>query len=141
MRGGQPCYQRFAAAGQANFDLTAVVGRRLAIHEPPRPEPVDYAHGAVVLQVQPFREFANADIITLGKPLDDEQRLMLLGRDACGARGGLAEFQEAAEGEPPGRQGFVVAIGERGTTRHSGPAKAKTRNLTTLLKYIAVRYK
>lgn len=60
------------------FDLAPVVRGRLTAEELPVHQPVHQTDGAVMPELQTFRQLGDGGEFPSGKSLDREQRLMLL---------------------------------------------------------------
>lgn len=79
---------------------------------------IDEADGAVVGQLEAFGEFANGDVIALGKSFDGEEGLVLLRGQSGGVGGFFAEAEELTEGVTKCGEHFVVVPGDLGLDGH-----------------------
>src|SRR6185436_2840094 len=96
-----------AAARPLALHLAPVGARRLAGDQPLAHQPVDQAHGAVVLDEELAREVVDGDALALAGP-EDQHRLVVLGGKSCLRRRLLAEAQELPHRPAEGGQARVV---------------------------------
>lgn len=84
--------------GGSPFDKAAAFG---TVHE---------FDGAVVADQQPFGYLGDGDALLRAPRLEGEDELVLLGVESCGPGSGLAEVQEAPDGEPEFMEQFIIAL-------------------------------
>src|SRR5260221_2138173 len=77
---------------------------------------------------QVLSQFADGDPCLAGMPHDREQGLMLLGRQAHGFRGLLAEIQEPPQAQAELRQSFVIGFFHRATCPATSTSPCPTRS-------------
>lgn len=102
----------FAFRGELEADLAAIFLAAEFAGEFQGGETVRESHDAVVLGLEAFGEFADADGMGAGKAFDGEESLVLLWSDAGGQCGFFAKAQEAAEGVAKGGEKLVIFQGD-----------------------------
>lgn len=102
----------FAPGRQSEADLAVIAGIGIAADIFFPGEAVGEADAAVVLDLQAFGEFADGDMVATGKTLDGEEGLVLLGGEAGGVGGILAEAEEFPQGVAELRQALIMGAGE-----------------------------
>ena len=110
MQAGKRFEFSFAAGsqGQANLPAIGFIGQSPQVFF--RHQPVHQPDGAVVQDLEAFRQFADMDVVAPGKTLDGQQGLMLLRRDAGRLGGLLAETQELPQRVAEFGQRFVIGF-------------------------------
>lgn len=88
-------------------------------------QPVDQIYGAVMLDLQAIREFADSGDFFSGQTLDRQEQLMLLWLDAMGARGVLTKTQEAPH--------LVPELGQAAKGRQSKTASRQPWSLVAFV--------
>ena len=92
------CLEKFfAVVSQLDENLPAIVGRAQAAKQASVDQTIDQFHGAVMLQLHPFRQNSDGRFKILRKTANREQELMLLRFDAGLARGVFAETQKPTD--------------------------------------------
>ena len=76
-------------------------------------EPICELYGAMMLNLQPFRQHANGRLLAVRKSLNHQQRLMLLGLNSSLARGTFAEIEEPPEFISESRQSLIIQCSHR----------------------------
>jgi len=84
----------FAPNCQPQVNLAPVRSRSLTRDEFSGDKAIGESDGTVMADLQLFGEFADGDVVAIGKAFDGEQRLVLLCRDAGLCCGALAELEE-----------------------------------------------
>jgi len=125
---GQITQQLFSLGSQVDGDLPAVDSVTLPLHQPVGDGAVNQFHGAVVADLQPLCQCADAGLDPLGKSANGEQQLVLLGIDTGGAGGLLAEREELPDLVPKFGQGPIIDA--RDWFRHGRIVPAEHRNAT-----------
>jgi hypothetical protein len=110
--GAQPGDQGIAFSRQADFDAPPILPRRPTLNPAAPFQAIHQPNRAVVSQMQAGREVADQQGSDPRRALEDEERLMLLGRNPGLPRRRLAETEKFPKGMPEGRQRFVVIPGE-----------------------------
>jgi hypothetical protein len=105
---GELAQQPFSLGGQVDGYLPAVDAVALPLHQTVCDQAVNQLHRAVVADLQPLRQRADTGLDPLGKAADNKQQLVLLGIDAGGAGGLLAEGEELPDLVPEFGQGAIV---------------------------------
>jgi hypothetical protein len=97
-----------SAAGEPQQNLTSIFATAHSFQKAVYFKTIDEFHGAVVLDLKPFGKDANGGVTRNGQPLDGKQSLILLGLDASGTRGLLAQILETAHFVTKLRESAVV---------------------------------
>jgi hypothetical protein len=96
VNGGELAQGCLALVGQAQQHLTPVDLVAVSRQQATLFRPVNECHSAVVLDLEPFGDIADGDLIA-AKPLDGEQQLVLLGLEPGGTGRFLAKALEFAQ--------------------------------------------
>ena len=102
----------FAEPGEPHMNLPTIPVGCLTGHEFFRHEPVHKPDCAVMLDLEALGQFAHGHVIATGEALDGEQRLMVLGRDACRCGRIFAETKELAQGKAECGQVLILGFVE-----------------------------
>jgi hypothetical protein len=116
--GGNCPHEFFASTRELNEHLAAIRGAWHPHDKFLRYKPVNQPDGAVVAKLQSFRQFAHGEPFATGKALDGQQRLVLLGRDAGGLGGFLAETDEPPKRVTKRRQRFILRLADLAWSCH-----------------------
>lgn len=94
---GELAKRRSALRRQPDANETPVAGACLLADQPACGGSLDQPHDGVVALLKEFREFRNGGPVAPRITRDPQEQLVLLGSQATGARGALAEAQKAPE--------------------------------------------
>ena len=103
--------QSLTSRRQRETHLSPVGGVSGPRSQPRCNEPIHQSYGAVMAQLQSFRELTDGDAIASGKAFDCQQGLMLLRRQACRVGRLFAESEKPTQGITQRRERFVFRFG------------------------------
>jgi hypothetical protein len=99
MSGGQRFQNAFAPDSQPQVNLAPIRIRSSTRDEFSRDQAIGESDGTVMADLELFGEFADGDVVAIGKAFDGEQRLVLLCRDTRLCCGAFAELEELPQCE------------------------------------------
>ena len=108
MRDGKFLEQLRAVARDAQQNFATVRAATDSVEQSMNFHAIHQLDGAVMLDLQPLGEHANGGLLRAWQPLNRKQGLMLLGLDAGGTRGLLAEIHETPNLVAKFRQPLVI---------------------------------
>jgi hypothetical protein len=130
----EACQDPSSVLGHLHADAAAVVGVALPADETRTRAPVDQADGALMPDLQPFRQIGHRGT-RIGEVFDEEEQLVLAGGHSRFPRGILREPKKPAQRvSEPGEIAVVLALEVRFPLR-AGPAAVRHDR-----KYIVLRY-
>ena len=136
----KPSKNFLAPRCQLNKNAPAIFRRGRANNQFFRSQTVNQTHRAMMAKLQSLRQFAHSRFVAAGKPLYRKQRLVLLRRDARGARRFIAKVNEPAQRVTKRRQRLKLRLVEspRGCRRsrafilHTGTHSCLTYIVNTI---------
>ncbi len=117
-----------AAPGEVDEHAAAIVGIRAPLDEPAAGGAIDELDSAVVVDLEPLGDLTDGGARTGGEAFERQQELVLVGLDARGVGGLLAEPKEAAELESERSEGAVLGLTQGLTRRSHGNISYHDRN-------------
>ena len=121
VQGRQSPQDGAAARRQVDHYEAPIAGPGLLAYQAAVSRPLDQAHHRIVPLLEEFGQFGNSGPPPAGESGYAQQQLMLLGRDATGVRGALAEPQKPPQpvtetGQAMQRRSADLSVGSRGQT-------------------------